>query len=302
MFSLAYVFLAFAICVALLPSSSTLKPFARVAAASLLAMACALGIAKGIVTTLGLMQIVACALFLRAATLPMFSASGEEAARRRAGFFFLVAGVVVAFAMGVHYPRSAFNNEVVVSMLRITPDAVPFTQFLNFDKGIAGALLLLFVVRTAPNFEHFTKSMQIALLALFATLLLFVPLVLASGHAHFAPKWPDFALTFLFANLFFTVVAEECFFRGVIQEFAHRWIDKRNVNEVWHYVTIAALSLPFALVHVTTSWISFVLVALAGCSYGYVYLRTRSIESSIFVHFLVNAVHFLFFTYPQVQQ
>jgi uncharacterized protein len=300
MFSIAYIFLALAICVALFPHSSNPKSFARVWTAALLVIACVFAMSNGIVTAKGILQTSACALLLGAATLSMFSPSVDSFIRRWSGYAFLMFGLLVAFAMGVHFPRDAFNNEVVVSTLRITPDATPFTQYLNFDKGIAGALLLLFVVRTAPNFEHFVRSLKFASLVSVATLLLFVPLVLLFDHARFAPKWPEFALTFLFANLFFTVIAEECFFRGVIQEYAHRFIDKRGFDVLWHYAAIAVLSLPFAVVHITTSWVSFALVVLAGCSYGFVYFRTRSIESAVFVHFIVNAFHFFLFTYPQV--
>ena len=40
------------------------------------------------------------------------------------------------------------------------------------------------------------------------------------------------------------------------------------------------------------------LAAVAGLLYGLVYNRFRSLEASIILHFSVNLVHFLFFTYP----
>ena len=35
-----------------------------------------------------------------------------------------------------------------------------------------------------------------------------------------------------------------------------------------------------------------------GLGYGWVYLRTERIEASILTHFLLNCIHFVFFTYP----
>src|SRR5688500_19792063 len=39
---------------------------------------------------------------------------------------------------------------------------------------------------------------------------------------------------------------------------------------------------------------------IAGLGYGLAYGRTRRIEAAMAVHFGVNAVHFLFFTYPRL--
>jgi uncharacterized protein len=219
----------------------------------------------------------------------------------RLGVCLLIGGLVILFMIGLHLPRGAFNNQVVVSQLRITPDAIPFTQYLNFDKGIAGALLLLFVVRTGPSIRNLLTALKTAFLISAATLLIFIPLIVFSDHARYIPKWPEFASTFLFANFFFTVVAEECFFRGVLQEQFHRWMEKKGRSISWNYAGIVALSLPFAMMHITHSWIAFTLIVLASCAYGIVYFRTRSIEAAVFTHFAVNAVHFLFFTYPHVQ-
>ena len=36
----------------------------------------------------------------------------------------------------------------------------------------------------------------------------------------------------------------------------------------------------------------------AGLFYGYTYQKTKRIEASMLVHFCLNMVHFLMFTYP----
>jgi membrane protease YdiL (CAAX protease family) len=40
------------------------------------------------------------------------------------------------------------------------------------------------------------------------------------------------------------------------------------------------------------------LASVAGLGYALVYARVRRVEASILVHFAVNAVHFVGFTYP----
>ncbi|MCI5120133.1 MAG: CPBP family intramembrane metalloprotease [Candidatus Electrothrix sp. AUS4] len=41
-----------------------------------------------------------------------------------------------------------------------------------------------------------------------------------------------------------------------------------------------------------------VLATVAGLGYGWTYLRTEQLEASILTHFLLNCIHFVFFTYP----
>ena len=64
--------------------------------------------------------------------------------------------------------------------------------------------------------------------------------------------------------------------------------------------SVIAVSLLFALLHFTfvrdLSYLS--LTFIASLIYGGVYQATRSIESSIFCHYLFNVVHFFCFTYP----
>lgn len=60
-------------------------------------------------------------------------------------------------------------------------------------------------------------------------------------------------------------------------------------------------SLMFGLAHFKGG-ISYVMLAtVAGVGYGFVYQKTKRIESSILVHFAVNTIHFLFFTYPALR-
>ena len=107
---------------------------------------------------------------------------------------------------------------------------------------------------------------------------------------------PNGAPAFLVANLFFTCVAEEAFFRpdpgtadaaSPTAQAASLDVDRDR--------RLAAL---FGLAHAGGGVMWMLVATLAGFGYAAVYARTRTIEGAILVHFAVNAVHFLFFTYP----
>ena len=67
------------------------------------------------------------------------------------------------------------------------------------------------------------------------------------------------------------------------------------------FISIFISALLFAVTlpgHRQGGLIFLAFVTLAGLFYGYVYHRTKRLEAAIFVHFLVNLTHFLFFSYP----
>jgi membrane protease YdiL (CAAX protease family) len=119
------------------------------------------------------------------------------------------------------------------------------------------------------------------------------------GYVRPAFKLSSATWAFLAVNLFFTVVAEEAFFRGFRQDrlaaslgrgFSGRWI------------AIALSALVFGLVHLGGGLIYSGLASLAGSGYAIAYARTQKIEIASATHFLLNAVHVIGFTYPFIQQ
>jgi len=115
------------------------------------------------------------------------------------------------------------------------------------------------------------------------------------GYSQFAPKWTTLFFLFAPVNLFFTCLSEEAFFRGFVQHELAR-IGSRRALATGVALTIAAVL--FGLAHFAGG-LSYVLAAtVAGLGYGWAYLRTQRIEGAMTVHFGVNAVHFLLFTYP----
>src|SRR5262249_14209460 len=101
----------------------------------------------------------------------------------------------------------------------------------------------------------------------------------------------------LAANLLFTCVAEETYFRSLLQEGLHRLADRRP-GRVGHAAAVLVSAIAFGAVHIAGGPRYVLLATLGGLGNAVAYARTRKVEASVFVHFALNAVHMIFFTYP----
>ena len=231
------------------------------------------------------------------AALAMLSAlawAGVSAPRWRCTFTVLAA--LFALAMSLHR-LPGFHAVVLFHDLRLTPDAAPFALGLGFDKAAAGLVLLAAFAVRATSWRQLASQAQAIGLAIVATAAGAIGVALVTGYVRFEPKWPAAAPAFLAANLLFTCIAEEAFFRGLIQERLMRLADARG-RPAWRWVAIAVSTLLFGLAHAGGGGAWMLVATIAGFGYAAVYARTRTIEAPILVHFAVNAVHFLGFTYP----
>jgi membrane protease YdiL (CAAX protease family) len=204
--------------------------------------------------------------------------------------------VVIAVALALHlFP--GFDNPRLLSDVHVSVDAPPFTQYLNFDKGAAGLLLLAAYCRRFSSLAQVRLAAgRIAMITLIACGAV-IGLALVMGYVRPDLKFPSFAFAFLATNLFFTVVAEEALFRGLLQR-RMAVVLRRFPASSW--LPAALSGAIFGLAHFSGGLPLVVLATVAGCGYGVVYARTRRIEASIFAHFAVNAVQFIGFTYPHL--
>lgn len=190
-----------------------------------------------------------------------------------------------------------FNNLRWLTAVKLTPDAVPFTLTVNFDKGSAGLFLFALL---APHFNSFAevKAVWRPTLALAAgTTVAVIATAVAFGYTKFEPKLLPQTAGFLLVNLFFTCFAEESFFRGILQESLHRLAQRTSLSWI-NYLAILLSALIFGAVHSGGGVQYIILASLGGFGNAITYARTRKVEASVFTHFMLNASHFLFFTYP----
>jgi len=247
--------------------------------------AIASGLAYGLLSAPGILALGA--LF----TSCLVAKRAQNAALRATTTLF---AALLALGLALHVVPG-FNNPVVSREIRLGLDSQPYTQYANFDKAAAGLILLAFFARRVTTFSEARKVVVPTVIAIILTAISVIVYALAAGYVRFDPKIPAVALTFLSINLLFTCVAEEVFFRGLVQE---RLMHVLSPN--LHWVAVALSAGLFGLAHFAGGVSYVVLATIGGIGYSLVYARTRRVEPAVLTHFGVNAIHFFGFTYPHL--
>jgi membrane protease YdiL (CAAX protease family) len=209
---------------------------------------------------------------------------------------------LTALAMALH-ALPGFGHPLLVSAVKLAPDAAPFLLYLNVDKGLAGLALAMFACGPcASACTGMTLCRRVVAHALITTGVV-LGLAWLLGIVRFEPRWwgepswLEVTWRFLVVNLLFTCVAEEAFFRGLVQG----WLTRRLSGKGWPaWPAVVVSALLFGLAHAGGGWRFAGLAMLAGLGYGWVRLRTGRVGAAVTVHFALNAVHFLCLTYPRL--
>ncbi len=225
-----------------------------------------------------------------AVLLVVYSRASDAAA-----WFCLCALAILGLAFGLHV-LPGFENHAFLQAYQLNAASAPFSIWFNYDKALFGLLVfgLLFhdgVIRGWAEFKDFVLRVRWLLVLGIAGV---YAVGLGIGYAQFdwTPSmvfWP-----WVLKNLFFTVIAEEMLFRGLIQQHLARSFSSKSGQHL--AVVIAALLFGFA--HIAGGWSYVLLSTLAGLVYGYSFKISGKIEGAIAAHLLLNVVHFLCFSYP----
>lgn len=232
------------------------------------------------------------------AALALAAWAGGQATRPASRALGLAASGLLALALALHL-LPGFDNPVVVRDVRLGADAAPYTLYLNFDKAAAGLVLLAWLTRRASTAAQGLENIRVGLLAGLLTAAVALPLAVAAGLVRFDPKLAPFIGAFLLINLMFTCVAQEAFFRGLLQERLHRWAAGRPVDR---WLPAAASASLFGLAHAAGGFGYAAIAAVAGVGYASAYAATRRIEAAVLAHFVLNAAQFVAFTYPYLAE
>lgn len=204
---------------------------------------------------------------------------------------------ILAILLATH-ALPGFRNSLLAKDLVFSPGAAPYRQYLNFDKTVAGLLILGIIyqglMRTCGDW---LQALRRASPIIAANIVIVVLLALALGYVRFDPKWTSYFWLWATVNLFFTCMSEEAFFRGFIQRELATALRGRRYGDTTAMLISAAL---FGLLHFAGGWTYVGLSAVAGLGYAMVFRITNRIEMAILAHFALNATHFLFLTYPRV--
>ena len=203
--------------------------------------------------------------------------------------------VILAVALATHL-LPGFHNIQVLPPTRLTPRSIPYNQWINFDKVIAGLLILgIWYRKLLRQPAQLQLALHRAVLPTLITIALVIALGRVLGYIQWDPKWSPHFWLWAAINLLATCMSEEAFFRAFLQTEIERLLAKRPGAAI---IAIACSAVLFGIAHIAGGWQYVALASVAGLGYGTVFYRTRSIEASILTHFTLNAVHFLLFTYP----
>ena len=299
----SYVLLGLAICAVWLPSvpirqGSELPPWILLFISAVVA-----GLAFAVLQPSALLSLGA---------LAALALGSRRIARKGWADSLTALAALVAFALAIHaFP--GFRNPQLIAATRLTPDAAVFTQYLNFDKGAAGLLLLTAYVPRCATGSEWRAIASRTFIGMFATAVAVLGAGIITGYVRLEVKFPPISLGFLATNLLFTCVAEEVFFRGLIQERLTLFFEERKSDQLLpglrlsetgagFWIPVLASTFLFALAHVAGGPLYLFFTALDGLGCALVYASTRRIESAVLTHFFLNAVHFIGFTYPYLQR
>ncbi|WP_414439301.1 lysostaphin resistance A-like protein [Burkholderia sp. 22PA0106] len=277
--------------------TTMLLPWAAIFAAALLAWCPRLRFASLILGLLG----YGSAFVLGLLTPPAFASlaglgiAAYAIAPGRAWPLRIAAGILFTLLGGALLLHLApgFHNLRVLHGVPITPDAVPFTMYLNADKALIG-LWLLWVLPSAVRPARWVKAALIGAAAAAGVLLISLPIAFAAGAVSFAPKWPTFGWLWLLNNLLIVALAEEALFRGWIQRGLGIGLARVGGGQ-WMAVAIAALL--FGAAHASGGIVLAGLATLAGIGYGLAY-RFGGLRAAWLAHASFDVIHFALFTYP----
>lgn len=161
------------------------------------------------------------------------------------------------------------------------------------DKALGAVLLLGYgVAFSVSRLPAFKAILITTLLIVGAALAFAVPV----GYLGLDIKFKWLMLTWAYGNLFITCVAEESFFRGVIQHHLYNLL--KDKSEYAAPLALFVSAATFALAHYAGGVYFIVIAFIAGLGYAAIYAKTRNLLDSILVHFLVNLTQIVLLTYP----
>jgi membrane protease YdiL (CAAX protease family) len=289
MITLTYVLLALAICAVWLPAIH-LPQHRQLPAWQIVGTAATIcALVAGVIRPPALIGLGAFVCFA------WLGARDKASQWQRSVFGLLTIASALALAM---HRLPGFNNPVLLAGVKFATDSAPFTLYANFDKGLVGLVLLAWFCPRSASLPEFGGVLRRSAPVILATLAAVFVLALTIHFVRIDFKFPEQTAMFLAVNLFFAVVAEEAFFRGLIQERLSRAVGSARWKDI---ATVIVSALLFGLVHLAGGTKYAVFAFLAGVGYATTYQMTRRIEGTILAHFVLNAAQFCLLSYPYLQ-
>lgn len=195
--------------------------------------------------------------------------------------------VLTALGLALHL-FSGFHNTRVIDGVRFDPRAVPFTLYLNFDKPLVAAWILLVLAPPCLG-RSAAATLRAAWMATAAACLACLGLAWLFDYTRWSPHWPAQGGIWLLNNAVLVTLAEEAFFRGYVQQQLSR--------RLGFAAACGIAALLFGLAHWAGGPAMIALATVAGLCYGWAY-RHGGLAAAVAAHLGLNTVHFGLFVYP----
>lgn len=214
----------------------------------------------------------------------------------KVGLHLLLCFLFVSFSMHL---IPGFHNWKVLDGIKFSVHSISYVMYLNTEKPAYIFFFLYFYQRKSIFNYNWARILRWSLLSL----LVILPLLFLSNWVFelvtWDPKLPVYSLTglWMIRMLLDTTLGEEIFFRGYLQQRATTLMGRSKVAA---WVACMLVAILFGAMHLSAGLPMAIMAMWAGLGYGLAYLQTKTIEAATITHFLLNLVHFLFFSYPML--
>jgi len=198
---------------------------------------------------------------------------------------------------------TGFSPWLPIIDLQLANRAIPFTHIIYYEHALLGLCILgmgaASLIRQAPVWSMmFKDSIPIATTACFA--LCTIAYFDTAISMHF--RWNSYFKFWALCQTLFVCITEEAIFRGMIQGPLTKLFDRWSIYQfpigIWlaFFLTTGF----YILRHAYEGYNILVYSSIAGLFYSYAYLKTRRIESCIFIHLVLSSLDLLVFSYPML--
>ncbi|MES2211609.1 MAG: CPBP family intramembrane glutamic endopeptidase [Pseudomonadota bacterium] len=196
-----------------------------------------------------------------------------------------------------------FEPWIIGQNLQLSQRAIPFTHVVAYQYGVlvvcilgSGAVPIL--KRKIDWVLMLRQHLWIAVIACVSL----GAITWSTNYVGWDFTWTPYFYLWAFTNFFFICAGEEAVFRGLIhshlQKHLGRW-KGHHINPGEWLALFIATGL-YVLRHAYEGELIMLFTGVAGLFISYAYMRYRSVEGAMFVHFAINSIQFLAFTYPVV--
>jgi len=207
---------------------------------------------------------------------------------------FLTLGTIIATGI-----VPGIDNLRLVDNIAFHNNAPATAISLHYNVAVIGLLYFAFCVERIKSASEWLVMIKQTLPIAALTVAIIMTMGVILGLLAFDPVVTPLFLPFLISNLLIVCLAEEAIFRGWLQGGLTKLLNTRKHAA---YIALLITALVFGIAHAKGGPWLILAAGLAGLGYGYARLKTGRIEAAMLTHFSLNGFHFVFMTYPFLNQ